>query len=324
MRRIIFIAGLLCIACEPDGSTTPEVTATPEEASPTPEVPTPAATPLPVPEPGEGIQLKSAVLTVAPGEDLTLCTYINGAISETSAVNGSIAQQGIGGHHIVVYETDGEKPEGVEPCYESSSGMVDGSMVLGNFLKGNRTAYPDGLAVKIEPQNSLIVDSHYINTTDHTIEVQDVINLFFIPMDEVTAFLGSYMLANFDINVQPGSEYSTTATCTVPMDMDAVLMMGHQHEWGTQINIDHTPLGGSTVNLYRGLPTVTDPTQAGMLFYYDAPLALRRGDEISWQCDWFNDTDHVLAWPEEMCTVVFTYYPEAPQQIVCARSVENL
>lgn len=324
MRIAAYTTVIFCIACGGEQLTTPESTNTPAEVTPTQEEATPSPTPLPVPEPGAGIQLKSAVLTVEPGQDVTICTYINGAITETSAVNGSIAFQGIGGHHIVVYEADGEKPEGVEPCYESSSGMVDGSMVLGNFLEGNRTAYPDGLAVKIEPQNSLIVDSHYINTTDHTIVVQDVINLFFIPMEEVTAFLGSYMLANFDINVQPGSAYSTTANCTVPMDMDAVLMMGHQHEWGTQISIDHTPVGGSTVNLYRGLPTVTDPTQAGMLFYYDKPLSLRRGDEISWQCDWFNDTDRVLAWPEEMCTVVFTYYPEAPQQIVCARSVENL
>ena len=326
MRWIFALLPLLLLACsgpaeDEHGTTTPSsaVDALMDEAP----------TPLPAPAPGEGIQLKVKGHTINPGDDVTLCTYINGATDVPLAVNGSRALQRHFGHHIVVYQSDEYIPDGVEPCYSTDSGMNGWTLLMGNFKEGYTLQYPEDVAIETDPNKTLIVNSHYTHYGSEPIEVDDAINLYTIPTEDVQHWLGSYFLSNFDIAVPPGGSYQNEASCPVPMDMNILLQIGHTHDFGTNVRISRSGRDGEASTLYEGLPTVDDPTIAGAVTYFDEPLKLQAGERLSWSCEWENPSDQTLGWPEEMCTVLLTYYPEAEsssslEQIQCLKNLWGL
>ena len=281
-------------------------------------------TPLPTPRPGEGFQIKVGGYTLQPGEDATTCTFINGYVEEVQAVNGSMALQRQGGHHLSVYQAEAFEPDGTRPCYSNDSGMESWTLIAGNFKQGHHAHYPDDVAIALDPTKTLIINAHHINTGTESIVADDAVNIYTIPVDQVEHWLGSYLMLNFDIDVPPGGRYDTEATCPIPFDMETMVIIGHMHEWGEQIDYSIERADGSSEPLYSGLPTVDDPTVGGMTTFFEDPLSLRRGDKLRWRCRWFNDTDAPLGWPTEMCAVIFTYYPAAETQLQCFKSVGSL
>jgi hypothetical protein len=126
-----------------------------------------------------------------------------------------------------------------------------------------------------------------------------------------------FTVVTTDIEVPHGLG-SAHATCTVPRDLDLIMIGPHAHEWGTRVQVQRTPAAGRgsemLVDANWDRARVLDPP----LTWYqkDAPLHLAPGDTVSVDCDYMNDTTEPLEFPREMCVGFGFYYP-ADRELDC-------
>jgi len=94
------------------------------------------------------------------------------------------------------------------------------------------------------------------------------------------------------------------------MEVNILSMGGHMHGFGTEYSVRWLEGTGDTETIYD-VP-VWEPS-----YRYDPPvlnfepgeLVMAQGDALETECTWFNDTDELLGYPDEMCTTFGVAYP---------------
>lgn len=329
----------LSVACGEEGDTSP--TATPEG--------TPSPTPVPVldlreelPAPPEGgMQILFPDHVVPAYQDRVDCYFLTYEGDEQGVVEYTSYQVPGMGHHLIIFGTNADPemyPDGtLMDCTDSNAlPMTDVEpMVLPNVIDQTGVVslnLPDGFAQRLKGGSRLVIQSHYVNTSDRDILVRDGINMGFLAPDLVQTWVAPYAFNLSNPEIPAGSSASASFECTwdlgtnpetgLPNEAHLLTIIPHMHEWGTTFNLE-SKLGDTRVTLFDQL--AWDPSYRDLPPMYSlqpGEMKVTDGEVFRTSCEWFNDEDYLLEFPHEMCVTTGLYYPSKVTYI-CDRTREE-
>lgn len=212
-------------------------------------------------------------------------------------------------------ETSGQMSAYV-PLFESV-GIEPGPETAG----GNWLNLPDGVAMKLQEGQRWVLDMHYINPTGQTLRVNNGVNIDFIETEEVDAWASSIQFDSGPLDIPPGV-HTEQFDCPFDRDANVLSVLGHMHSHGTSYSIDHTDSDGVTERIYE-VPEWDGgwhPYYPVLESYSPGAFPVRTGETFSTACGYFNDEDHAIGFPDEMCTTVVVMYP-LEEPLLCADGV---
>jgi hypothetical protein len=312
MRRLLLVAPLALAPLACVENPTPDVEPEDQRA----ELP-----PAPLPE--EGFQVVGPDIVIPAGEDKMFCWVPDISFTEDRLVKKFETYQGPLGHHLFGMKSAIPRQPGemfdcstvdqmstLEPMISPTTANKEGA---GELLS-------DDFAVRIPAGAQIIMQSHYVNITDHDIVIRDGGNFLYLGADEERIEASYIVLNDSNLDIPPTNEHFThTTECTIPHDLQIASVMGHMHEWGKAITIEHENADGVT-EVYSVDQWTAAYRDAAPITRYplDEPLTFAAGDTLRVTCDWVNDTGDSLRFPDEMCVSLMVYYPALPDGfIVC-------
>jgi hypothetical protein len=260
---------------------------------------------------------------IPAASEIQTCMFME-PLKETTFFKALRAFQGRYGHHLILFKTSApEEPGTVRDCTEAGE-MKFITPVLSSVNFGLEK-FPEGMALEVEAGAQLVVQQHYVNTSEEPIRVRDSIHVETVRGDSVQELAGFYGISELLFQLEPTSEDTTLRfECTIPADLNLLMVGPHMHEWGTQFYADVGAAENPTRVIdipeweaeYRDDPPVAE-------FSRENPLAVSQGDVIRTTCVWQNTTDHVIGFPEEMCATYGYFFPATPEmkEWTCAGTV---
>jgi hypothetical protein len=192
----------------------------PEPTETTPD-PDPAA--LEAPPEGEGAQLETPELSVEPGDEVQNCYFFR--VSDIAKAGGLDPSQPFNLNHVQIAQRDGSHHMNVFRVksvlgLDPTKGTVEGLNGMGECFKSPNWAdwpliansqqdgqldwqFPDGVANVLQPDEWLMVQSHYVNATSQkTPDAGKVrINMWHLPDADVVHQMGTVFATKQSIRV---------------------------------------------------------------------------------------------------------------------------
>jgi hypothetical protein len=309
------------------------------------------------PDPEEGMRIHfgpqdySDPDAVAPflldggGED-EFCLYVNTPNPTTKYFHTYNGRLRPSSHHLIVTMPEAHHETETVPWHCGPRirdrwlfGSQDPQIDVGHDEGMLTPEDPDfGLAHDVPAEQTLLIDLHYVNTTQDTILREAWAVLRYMPEEDVRVHSDLIAFYQIRIDVPPLAAATTDRIhCTVPKDSDGreqevyvALATAHAHERLTRFSLWHDRLDGTSELIYRTL----DWAEPGNAVYRDAvqnpPLPLGPGqlwggksgyvkvvpgETLSFECDYQNNLDQTVSFGEtsrdEMCNVFGHYFPSA-------------
>ena len=270
---------------------------------------------------GEGasddvLELETPDLDVASGADITYCTYIEQTVAEDRDILSFEGTQTQYGHHTILYGARSKQEPGTHVCTEVD--MINARYLAAGGSETGSFAVPDGIAFRLHAGQQLMIQSHFINASDH-----DAVGRSSFRVDTALPDLSRqpadlFTVVTTEIDVAAHAGGSARAECAVGHDLSLIALGGHAHEWGRRVSIGRATAEDAAMEMLYDQPwnkdRVFDPIING--YQVDQPLTLAAGDRVRVDCEYENDTDEPLAFPREMC-VAFAFYFPADREIDC-------
>jgi hypothetical protein len=272
--------------------------------------------------PEGGQQWLSPVLTIEPYTESMTCTVYTYEGPDVG-VHSVASYQSDYGHHAVMLRTELDEddyPDGENfDCTDADSVVMTNSapiILSGSGITGSYSL-PEGMAANFERGDRVLLQSHYVNSTENAIRVQDAVNLGYLPEDEVEIWASSFAHLLLDHPI-PGGGVETThsVACEWDDEVSLLFLSGHMHEQGDHIEIDMLR-DGETTRLYELSEWLPEHRDDPPVNDYSAdPFQVFPGDVFTTTCTWVNETDEELNFPNEMCVSFGMLYPQKTP-VVC-------
>lgn len=262
------------------------------------------------PDPTRTLRLFTPPITLAPGMDQTICTYLDVTTTEPLLFRATHGRQMTGGHHIAVFYAQSPSTDLV-PHVCTNEEMTNFLFAAGAGGEGGQdTEMPPGVGLRIDTGRQIVLQSHYINTSDEPRVVMDMVDIELTTIEESPTVVDSFAMIDSEFEVPARTRgYERIKECRVDQEMDIYLLLGHTHESGVLFEMERVPAGGGGAEmLYHATdgPLLRDNPQ---ILTWDTPLHLGVGDVLRMRCRWDNMTESPLAWPSEMCVALMYYGP---------------
>lgn len=272
---------------------------------------------FPAPPEG-GIQFLTPDMTIEPYTEKLWC-FFDTYEGEDVAIVDVDTYQSQYGHHVQLLSTKNdpdEYPDGMAfDCTDRETlPMTDMDPIYIAVPESEgRTAMhlEDGMGVELESGTRIVIQSHYLNTSAEAILVNDAINIGVTDPESVETWAAPFAHVLTDMPLPPGQATSLPVDCAFEGTYEIMYVGGHMHEWGTTYSIDHVLADGTSTEriyevetwdaLYRDQPPMNS--------YAAGERTVQPGDRFVTTCNWFNDTDEELNFPEEMCATFGMLYP---------------
>jgi hypothetical protein len=254
------------------------------------------------PTPDNGIQVITPIYRgMGPSSDTEVCTWTDAIFDQTTDVRASQAfQSEPGGHHVIIYYTTVKQTPGTQRICKDED-MATFRMLTGSG-EGIVNQAPGDLVFRIPAGAQLVINHHYLNTTDQTIDGQAAVNLMFAEPGIKYTPSGNVAIVDTSLDVTPGM-YSTSIHCVFDRDFKLWYLIPHMHQWGANQKVELT-LGGVKQTVFD---TKWDPSftfhPPEMRVDPNTPMVVHAGDTIDTTCTYNNDTGHDLTFGFEMCVV---------------------
>jgi len=173
-------------------------------------------------------------VVIMPGQEVQNCYFLE---PETADIYASALEsyQGQFGHHLVLFYTIApEAPGTVRDC-TSIADMLTLIPAISSVNFGLEK-FPEGMAVRIPAGTQLVVQQHYVNTSDKPVRAHDVLHLRTRPKEEIHELAGFWGVSDieFVLPPAPGEEQVVEFDCIAPRDMKMLMAGPHMHEWGVR------------------------------------------------------------------------------------------
>lgn len=227
---------------------------------PTPAPADPAQ--LDPPPAGQGFQITTDAIQVAPGDEVQNCYFFKvrdlalaaGMADEAVNLHRVQIAQTVGSHHMNVFLVKtrvGLDPDkgavqtglnGMGECFKSPN-WADWPLLANSQIDGKLDwTFPDGVANVIGADEWIMLQSHYVNAA--TQKVEDIgnvrVNFWSIPKDQVKAEMGTVFATKQSIRVcqsNPTPSYSGSCTFNSPDPVHIIGANGHFHSRGSRFDM---------------------------------------------------------------------------------------
>jgi len=270
----------------------------------------------PAPNTEDVMRLYTPKMEIPAASESLICSPLTLDIDTDILLKGAQGLQMEGGHHIAVYVRDGHVEEEPHECTDTD--MLTLRFVVGAGGAGAAsTQLPPGTALRVQAGQQIVIQSHYINTAADARVVMDAVELLTVDPDTEPAIADALVIHHADFTVPPlAVDHEAVNECTIEEDLDVHLLLGHTHDFGVFLQLEHIQEGGETTVLYTGYdgPLMRDDPE--ITLYGDPPLQINAGDKLRITCRWTNPGSVPLGFPEEMC-VAFMYYTPGQGFLIC-------
>jgi hypothetical protein len=317
MRKsvVVIILPLVVAACSSDGG------------SAGPDAGGPDASPQVLLEPppdGEGFQLGMDAPVLA-GQEVTYCQYfvLPGGASDVIDAARFEHRYSEGSHHLLLFQTLLAPGDVTSDRFECGAASftelgVRGIAYAAQDADGD-LAYPQGVALRMQGGAVVLVQSHYLNTTDADLDAEVRLNVW-LAAEPPTAEAGTLFFYDWAIAVPAEGTATAEMRCQVPSDVTLVYAMSHMHRRGVGYGswLEGGDLG-EPVSLYA-----TEDWEDIDPQLFTPPLAVSAGQTIRFQCEYDNPETHTIiegpsAEANEMCMFIAAYWPKLdPATELCA------
>ncbi len=292
------------------GCGVPDTTADDPDAAPPPDL-LPGFTPDPA-GPGE-LQVVSPIVRGLPaGADVLMCSYLDvdaGFTSDVDITHVTGFQSAQGAHHAILYQARARRPVDTHVCTDDDMANAIPLGVTGGE-GGAAFQIPDGLALRAAAHSQLFFQTHWVNATDQAIDGQAAFDLKVQPVSGTVVTAGLFAIVSTQFTIPAGKTGHAESACTFARDIQFGTLYGHAHEWGTRVQIVHTPAAGADDVIYDHAWIPHDTFAPPSLLYgATSPFVAHAGDTMRVACDYDNTTDHDLTFPLEMCAAAGFYFP---------------
>jgi hypothetical protein len=270
------------------------------------------------PPPGEGeIQYLSPIVRdIKPGEDRIICSYLDAYVEDDFDVARIAGYNTLGSHHIILYQTSFGQAPNTHDCKDEE--MIYFSLIGGtggDAAASAENSLPPGLVRRVKKGNQLLIQTHWLNTSDETLDGQAAFNVRFEPMSPERTPADFIAAINTNFQATPGIS-SASVECTFEDTINIFQLAGHQHDLGKHIKIDYTPVDGVQQTLINEDWNKEWSFNPNFIDYSARPMVVRPGDKLRIECDWSNPGDTTVTFPSEMCGAVGGFYPST-KQLMC-------
>jgi hypothetical protein len=179
--------------------------------------------------------------------------------------------------------------------------MASFRYLTGNGANGEPNTAPGDLVFRVPAGAQLVVNSHYLNTSDEVVRGQSLINVHFADAGKQYTPSGATAILDTTIDVPVGKSTFTTS-CLIDRQLKYWYLIPHMHRWGEHITVDITRGTGEKENLFDTVwqeqytfhppESRFDPAQ---------PFVFNAGDKVDVKCEWNNTENHSLPFGFEMC-----------------------
>lgn len=249
--------------------------------------------------------------TLEPGQDKMLCGTLS-YDGDSIAFSKVESLQGKYGHHVVLLAQKADDPTPAGQMYDCSK--------MTNFepFAIPLDAVPAGYGTSLPKGKKLIIQFHYLNAGDKPLLVRDVIRLKKMALTDVQKWTSVYATNQVGFEIPPHAVgHKVTFDCALPQDVELIAFGGHMHEWGAKFKAELGPAGGAMTELYAVNQWKADYRDSPPIsLFQTAPKNLTQGTVLRTTCEWNNDTDRKLVFPEEMCAT-FGFVAGVKDPVVC-------
>ena len=263
--------------------------------------------PILTPPPGGMAVFTPIIKNIPAGADVTYCTFTNVILDQPLLLHNTKGRQSNLGHHIILFSNPTPQPAKTVSC--DSADMESFRQVIGGGGGEGTTVWapPARVAALIPAGSQLVIQTHWINTTDRPHDAQGMIITEPATMMPDTIIAGSLAVVATSFRIPANQRFTASTECELKQDKSFLMVIGHEHEWGTHVTLEHLPAGGTPVTLWDSAFnrdfTFNPPVNEYPL---DAPLLVKMGDRLRVTCEWQNSTASPIEFPQEMC-VLFGY-----------------
>lgn len=276
---------------------------------------------VPAPTNAATMELEFAENVIPAGKDVQVCQFLD-TVEEDMWITSFRSYQGKHGHHLMLFAAVVNEPVGTVRDCSSAEDMIRFRPVMASERFGY-DEFPAGMGLKVKRGTQLVLQQHYVNTTEHDIRVKDVAHLTPMPESEVDTLIGFMGFSDITFSIPPGGqETDLSFDCTMPLDTNLLVLGPHMHEWGVRFRSELGTAGGSMETILDVPQWTADMRDRPVLTKYTKETAkpIRAGDIIRTTCTFKNTRRDSLEFPEEMCATFGYYFPADPStpEIVCA------
>lgn len=259
--------------------------------------------------PRYGVQVATEPLMMAPGREVTHCYHVNLHNPEPIDVVRFQTAGRAGLHHFNVFASTLDRADGWGPCPNSVDLFVGARPILDGSGSAVDYRFPDGLALRLEPNTLIIVQAHFINASTAPLMAQFVTSFHRSP-SPATQLVDVYGFTTFDITLPPRKQTTITKDCLMSDRIHLLTMSTHFHARGIRatgslIRRDST----SPMQLYE-----TESWSEPRVLKFAPAMYVTEGDTIRFECAYDNKGDTTVRYGpsanDEMCFLFGYYYPK--------------
>ena len=184
---------------------------------------------------------------------------------------------------------------------------------------GGGAVLPAGVAFRLRKGNAILLNTHFLNTSDHAFDGHTVVDFKFAEVDGKRTIASMFVNGNMSFRVPAMGKAEAVAECKVPRTLQFLMFANHMHDYGTWAITEIVRADGR-VELVKEDARWSYEMQfkpAYRSWTLTAPLTLTAGDIVRTRCRWDNTTAAELTFPREMCIGTGFFLSDGSSAPVC-------
>jgi hypothetical protein len=250
---------------------------------------------------------------ITPGDNVEMCEWVAPAATEDQDVIGFSGLQSTTGHHAILFATTETNFKVGESHVCTTDDMLSVSYM--GAIAGTDgqalSSLPDGLFFRWHKGQALLVNTHWLNATDKTVEGQAVVDVKLAPADPSHTVADVFANNGDTFTIPPGAPTSYDVNCTFQSDMSFAMVANHMHSAGLSAYTEVLHADGTSTML-RSDPSWTQDEQFNpvyTMYSLASPYVVHAGEIMHSHCEWQNPGQTTLMFPDEMCAGNGFYFP---------------
>jgi hypothetical protein len=239
------------------------------------------------------------------GEEVVYCQFVAPPAEADVDIIDITGEQGFPGHHAILFATSANEPVGTSrPCTDQD--QVDQKLLGGVGGEGASDAFPEGAVIRLKKGQSLVMNVHYLNTSDKKVTGHSRLDVKFAPPSPDRPQASFFTNGTYQFALAPHSESTAEAKCVLAHDVQFLDFANHMHDLGVDIDTKLIHADGTVELLQRDESwqyewQFNPPRKQWSVA---APRVMKAGDTLHTTCSWKNTTAEMITFPREMCISV--------------------
>jgi hypothetical protein len=275
------------------------------------------------PAAGAGFQILTTQFDLNPGQEIFNCYHYATPNDAVYPVGEWDSQMSPGSHHFILYRMDGDTtPSNTLTNPGCTSGFGGNTWLYTMGAPRGHLAFPDGVAMNLQPHERIIFDMHYINTGTSVIHARIGLNVNKVKAEKYQ-LADAQISFNTSIYIPPNGMQKVGGDCIPAAGANYFLMQTHMHKRGIAASVTRKLANGQ---LGEELVHTTNWDSPDVHIWQQAPfLTFQPGEKFHYTCTYQNDRASVVtvgtsAEKNEMCMAEAYFFPAVASVPACDSS----